>query len=69
MSYTVSLFQKFDDGDITRVKTNTESFHLHEAYDDARMEAITQRMNSGRDHTKPPIFERLTAYPTLSLRR
>ena len=69
MSYTVSIFQKFDDGDETKAKTNTDSVMLHDAFDDARIEIMTQRMHNGRDYTKPPIFETIAAYPTLSLRK
>ena len=69
MSYYVTIFQKFDDGDVTKTKTHTDSFHLHEAFDDARMEAMTVRLHTGRDYTKPPIFETISAYPTLSLKK
>ena len=69
MSYYISIYQRFDDGDEIRTKSHTDSFHLHEAFDDARMEAMTVRLHTGRDYTKPPIFEKITAYPTISLKK
>ena len=70
MSYKLTIFQKFSDGDETRAQTHTEAVDLKEAFNDARIEAMTVRLhaNPPKDYTKPPIFERISAYPTLSLR-
>jgi hypothetical protein len=69
MSYKMTLFNYYANGERFYVQLDTNSTLLHEAKIDAEIEMFTQRMHAGRNPHEQPIKQTLYAWPLLGYDR
>lgn len=68
MSYKVHVFNKYAAGDELRLTFHSESVMLSDVWFDAACEVFTHRMHNQQNYCEQPVFQRIMARPTQSLR-